>query len=87
MGFWSGLGKVIAAPVYVPYKIVKKIVPANEKNPVRAVIKTTMPEAWRYYYEGQGLRSTPVEGGLIVWQKNVSEGDKKKFLEKLNSIV
>lgn len=85
MGFLKTAAKIVFFPVYVPYKVGKKVLANREQeNPVFSIVTTSVPEVYQYYFSGLGHETDIMGNNLIIWRKGIKEKEKKAFFKKLN---
>jgi hypothetical protein len=91
ISIFSTLGKIIFFPVYAPYKLAKKEAEKRKPFPIVSAVQTTSPEAFKYYFEGQGYKTSVVPAGnefaVLVWDKTIKEKERTEILTKLSQVI
>jgi hypothetical protein len=91
MGFFTSIGKILFFPIYGPYKAIKKYSQTPEENPIVAVVTTSNPQAYEYYFSGLGHETDMIGNSMIVWKKGLPPKEKtevmNKLMEKLKTVI
>jgi hypothetical protein len=82
---WKTVGKVIASPITIPYKILRGN--PEEKRVIHTIVKTNRPDAYALYFNSLGHPCHYDGSKLIVFSKGISPKDKEKALAKMGEVI
>jgi len=80
------LGNIIKSPFKGVKKVVGLINTTDEDIPIIAIVRTSYPGAYDYFFEGKGDTSY-WRGHTIVWKKGTKDEKKKKVLDDLRNTI